>query len=100
MAQRRKFTQNKRQAARLAPQTRTLHKLPDPSERRAPVVYGKPFIVVEDEAKNTFIYKSGEWVPHAATIAECRQTCQVKELPQRVNKMIRYEIRAPEGSGL
>jgi hypothetical protein len=50
---------------------------------------------MEDEQKNTFIYEGGAWVPHSASIAECRQTCQVKELPQKVNRMTRYEIRCP-----
>jgi len=96
MAQRRRFTQNKRQAARSPVQdTRTLRKLPV-AVQRAPVVYGKPFILVEDAEKNTFIFKAGEWVQHPESIAECRQTCQVKELPQRVNGRIRYEVRAPE----
>lgn len=100
MAQRRRFTQNKRQAARSpAPDTRSLRRLPEFVERR-PVVYGKPFIVVEDAEKNTFIFQAGEWVAYSASIAECRQTCQVKELPQRVNGRIRYEVRAPEGKSL
>ena len=98
MAQRRKFTQNKRQAARLAPQTRTLARAPLLSDRPARVVYGKAFIVAEDEAKNTFVYKAGAWVPYEATIAECKLTCQVKELPQRLGKMIRYEVREPEAT--
>lgn len=96
MAQRRRFVTNKRQAARTAPDTRTLRRPPDVTERPAPVVYGKPFMVLEDEQKNTFVFKAGAWVPHDASIAEVRQTCQVKELPQRVNKMIRYEVRCPE----
>ncbi|MEX2174308.1 MAG: hypothetical protein WD872_08100 [Pirellulaceae bacterium] len=95
MAQRRRFTQNKRQAARLAPQTRTLHVAPAFVERQT-VVYGKPFIVVEDAAKNTLYYKAGAWIPYSASIAECKQTCKVKELPQRLNGMIRYEVRCPE----
>jgi hypothetical protein len=52
--------------------------------------------VAEDEQKNTFVFQGGSWVPHTASIAECRQTCQVKELPQRLNKLIRYEVRCPE----
>ena len=95
MAQRRKFTQNKRQASRLAPQTRTLHRIAD-IERQPTVVFGKPFMVMEDAQKNTFVYKGGAWVAYGPTIAECKRTCQVKELPQRVNNMIRYEIREPE----
>jgi len=58
-------------------------------------VYGKPFVLLEDSEKNTFIFKTGNWIPYGASIAECRQTCKVKELPQRVNQMIRYEVRAP-----
>ena len=76
--------------------TRSLFRPPEPAERTAPVVYGKAFIVLEDEAKNTFIFKGGAWVAHTASIAECRQSCQVKELPQRVNNMTRYEVRCPE----
>ena len=76
--------------------TRSLFRPPEPAQRTAPVVYGKAFIVLEDEAKNTFIFKGGAWVAHTATIAECRQSCLVKELPQRVNKMTRYEVRCPE----
>lgn len=78
--------------------TRTLRRLPDPSERRAPVVYGKPFMLMEDAEKNTYIFEGGSWVLHSASIAECRQTCLVKELPQRVNGRIRYEIRKPVGA--
>lgn len=74
--------------------TRTLRRAPEPIERRAPTVYGKAFIILEDAAKNTFIFKEGAWVPHSESIAECRLTCQVKELPQRLNRMIRYEVRS------
>src|SRR5262245_34608210 len=76
--------------------TRSLQRPPELAQRTAPVVYGKAFIVLEDEAKNTFIFKGGAWVAHTASIAECRQSCQVKELAQRVNKMRRYEVRCPE----
>ena len=64
-------------------------------ERKPPVVYGAPFILLEDLDKNTFEYARGAWVPYALTIAECKQTCQVKELPQKVNDKTRYEIRLP-----
>lgn len=96
MAQKRRFNQNKRQAARSAPEVRGLRRPPVVTERQPPIVYGKPFVLVEDQDKNTFIFKAGSWVPHSASIAETRQTCQVKELPQRVNRMIRYEVRCPE----
>jgi len=70
-------------------------KAPIPYERVEPVVFGDPFIVLEDEKKDTFIYEGGAWVPYSASMAECRKTCQVKELPQRVGRKIRYEVRAP-----
>jgi hypothetical protein len=76
--------------------TRSLRRPPDPSEFQPPVVYGKPFIVLEDEAKKTFVFKGGEWVEFEASIAECRQSCQVKQLAQKVNRMTRYEVRCPE----
>ncbi len=97
MAQKRKFNQNKRQTARLpASDTRSLRRLPEFIERPRPVVYGKPFILVEDADKKTFIFKAGEWIAYSASIAECRQSCLVKELPQRVNGRTRYEVRIPE----
>jgi hypothetical protein len=96
LAQRRKFNQNKRQIARAAPESRSLRYPPEIIERQLPKVYGKPFIVLEDTAKNTFIYSAGNWVAHSASIAECRQLGQVKELPQRLNQMIRYEVRYVE----
>ena len=30
-----------------------------PREKKPPVQYGKPFTILEDEAKNTFEYKAG-----------------------------------------
>jgi hypothetical protein len=101
MAQKHRFHNvNKRQMSRAPSDTRSLRRPPEVTQRPVPVVYGKPFILAEDAAKNTFVFKAGEWVPYAESIAECRQTCQVKELPQRLNKMIRYEVRCPEGRGL
>ena len=88
--------QRARAASSSTSATRSLYRPPELAQRAAPVVYGKAFIVLEDEAKNTFIFKGGAWVAHTASIAECRQSCQVKELPQRVNKMTRYEVRCPE----
>jgi hypothetical protein len=64
-------------------------------EKKAPVVYGKAFIVLEDEAKGTFEYEKGAWIPYPMSIAECRRECLVKELPQKVNRMTRYEVRCP-----
>ncbi len=57
--------------------------------------YGLPFILMEDENLNTFHYLRGAWVPYQRRIAECRIDCQVKALPQKLNKMTRYEVRAP-----
>src|SRR5262245_60836258 len=65
------------------------------SEKKAPVVYGKPFILMEDESRNTFVFSGGAWKPYEMSIAECRAEYQVKELPQKVNRMTRYEIRCP-----
>jgi len=62
-------------------------------ERKSPTRYGKPFILLEDMEKNTFEFRGGQWVAHSMSIAECRENSQVKELPQKVNGMTRYEIR-------
>lgn len=96
MAQRRRIPANKRQAARAPSAERGLRYPPAIVERPAPVVYGKPFILLEDAEKNTFIFHAGNWVQHSVSIAECRQTCQVKELPQKLNRMTRYEVRCPQ----
>ena len=63
--------------------------------KRAPVVYGKAFVLLEDENKNTFVYKNGQWVPHETSVAVYRQECEVDELPQKVNRRTRYEVRCP-----
>jgi hypothetical protein len=63
--------------------------------RKPPTQFGTPFVVLEDANKNTFVYSAGVWVAHSMSIAECRQSCQVKELPQKVNNMSRYEVRCP-----
>lgn len=66
------------------------------SEKKAPLAYGKPFTLLEDETKATFEFSGGSWVPFSMTIAECRQnSCQVQELPQKVNFKTRYEVRCP-----
>jgi hypothetical protein len=97
MAQKRRFTQNKRQRGSSPnPELRGLRRPPEVTERVAPTVYGKPFIVLEDESKNTFTFKAGAWIPNEASIADFKQTCQVKELAQKVNRMTRYEVRAPQ----
>jgi len=84
----------KRQKAR-SPQATVPRPLRVVPERKAPVQYARPFILLEDEHKKTFEYKSGAWVPHALTIAQCREQCEVKALPQQVNGRTRYEIRCP-----
>ncbi len=58
-------------------------------------MYGKPFVLLEDSQKETFIYNGNQWVPHSKTIAECRQDSQVKQLPQKINGMTRYEVCSP-----
>ena len=77
---------------RLRPHFERLRRL---SEKKLPVTYGKPFVVLEDVQKNTFVFSGGRWQPHTATIAECRIDCQVKELPQKINDMTRYEVCSP-----
>ena len=66
-----------------------------PLEKRIPVVYGRPFIVLEDSQKGTFVYAGGQWIPHDRSIAECRLDCQVKALSQKINGMTRYEVALP-----
>jgi len=66
-----------------------------PRERKPPVRYGPTFIILEDQASNTFHYKAGVWSSHGVSITEYRATSQVKLLPQQINKMLRYEIRCP-----
>jgi hypothetical protein len=67
----------------------------------APVIkrifeYGKPFTLLEDESKATFEYKTGAWIRYSLSIAECReQNYKVNELPQKVNRMTRYEVCCP-----
>ena len=96
MAQKHRSHHNKRPAGRsFSPDTRSLRRPPDITELPPAVVYGKPFVVAEDADKNTFVFQGGEWVAYSASIAECRQTCLVKELPQRLKDRIRYEVREP-----
>jgi hypothetical protein len=67
-------------------------------EKKEPVEYGKPFIVMEDSEKNTFAYDGSAWVPYGKSIADCKAAGQVKALPQKVNGKTRYEVRAPLAS--
>ena len=64
-------------------------------QRRQPTVYGKPFIILEDAHKTTFEYRGGGWVPYGMSMSECRAEGEVKELPQKINNMTRYEVRLP-----
>jgi hypothetical protein len=86
---------NKRQKARSAAPPPPALRVQPTSERKPTIVYGKPFIVLEDDRKETFVYSGGRWVQHSKSIAECRQDSQVKELPQKINGMTRYEICSP-----
>ena len=66
-----------------------------PYEKKPEQLYGPPFVLLEDESKNTFEYRRGAWVAHERTIAECKIDCQVTQLAQKVNRMTRYEVRRP-----
>jgi hypothetical protein len=89
---------NKRQqASRSTPESRRASaSIVEPIVPVARVVYGKAMIVAEDAAKNTFYFDGSAWMPYSDSIAECRRTCLVKELPQKLKNMTRYEIRRPE----
>ena len=95
MPQRNRFSNRRQQRRSTTPQAATPREAPRSFEKKPPIQYGKPFILLEDASKNTFEFKGGAWVPHAMSIAECRVECQVNELPQKVNFMTRYEIRYP-----
>jgi hypothetical protein len=87
---------NKRQqASRGNPETRRNSAPLVPVAPVARVVYGKAIVIAEDANKNTFYFDGAAWVPYSDSIAECRRSCLVKELPQRVKDMTRYEIRPP-----
>lgn len=60
-----------------------------------PKRYGKPFVLLEDTAKQTFEFQNGAWVPYGRSIAECRTDCQVTQLAQKVNNMTRYQVCLP-----
>jgi hypothetical protein len=64
-------------------------------EPKPPVQYGKAFVLLEDADLNTFEYVAGAWIPYGLTISQCRHSCQVKELSQKVSGKTRYEIRLP-----
>ena len=95
MAQKNRFNHHKR--ARPASDNRgpVVREAPAVYVKAPPVQYGKAFIVMEDREKNTFEYSAGAWVPFSMNMVACRQSCQVKELPQKLNGMTRYEVRLP-----
>lgn len=94
MAQKHRYNNNKKRQNPLAtPRAPLVRETYAAYEKKPPTQYGKPFILMEDENKNTFEFKGGAWVPHDRSIADCRQDCQVTELQQKVNRMTRYEIR-------
>ncbi len=95
MAQRPRFNHKRQKKRTTRQQSSAPREAPRVYEKKPPVQYGKPFVLLEDTNKNTFEYKGGAWVPHAMSIAECRLECQVNELPQKVNSMTRYEVRSP-----
>jgi|GEM_PF-7012331 len=98
MAKRRFQQPNKRQQASRPPSENRRSMLAPvvPVEPAAPIVYSKAFIVAEDAAKNTFYFHGGAWVAYPESIAEAKRTCMVKELPQKLNNMTRYEVRVPQ----
>lgn len=80
-----------------APAPASVRVAPAPVEKKPPVVYGKPFVLMENDQRATFIYSGGQWVPYDKTIAQCREDSQVQELAQKINGMTRYEVRSPLG---
>ncbi len=64
-------------------------------EKPRPVVYGKPFLVLEDSHKKVFVIQGAQLVPHDKSIAAYRSDSQVTEMAQKIKGLTRYEIRAP-----
>lgn len=95
MAQRRRHQSNRKPPYNAGPRESAPREEPRTYERRPPTQYGKAFVVMEDAQQNTFEFAAGKWVEHGVGIASYRENCQVKELPQKVNGMTRYEIRRP-----
>ncbi len=95
MAQRNRFNPKRDKRRPLTPQNSLLRQRTERVEIAPAIVYGQPVIIMEDENKNTFVYEAGAWVPHERSIAECRQDCLVKEMPQKLKRMTRYEVRSP-----
>jgi hypothetical protein len=92
MPQRRPFNQNRGKNSGRRPAPLPIEP-PKPLPRSVPKQYGPPFVIMENDRKQTFLYQAGAWVEYERTIAECRVDCTVKQLAQKVNNMTRYEIR-------
>jgi hypothetical protein len=93
MARQNRFNKHRKQSSRSSrPAVVERRAIP---ERKPPMIYGKPFIVLEDGQKNVFKYGNGAWGPYELTIAQCHEEGVVKELPQQINNMTRYEVRLP-----
>jgi hypothetical protein len=56
-------------------------------------------LLLEDAQKKVFSFKNGQLIDHAKTIAEYRLDCRVKQLPQKINGLTRYEICLPVSGG-
>jgi hypothetical protein len=97
MPQRQHFNQRKQNMFRSAPRQAPPPEVRVPREPKPPTQYGKAFILLEDEQKNTFEYSQGAWVPYELSIAQCRRDGQVKELPQKIGGKTRYEVRLALG---
>lgn len=95
MAHQNRFSQNRKRPVR--PTRSTVEERPafEIPAKKPPMALGKAFVILEDESKVTFEYRSGAWVPYTMTIAQCREEGEVKQLPQKINKMTRYEVRLP-----
>jgi hypothetical protein len=98
MAQRRHFNQRPARGGGRAP-TPVVREVRPAYVKPAPKQYGKPFVLLEDDAKNTFEFIGGAWAPYSMSIAECRAAGEVTQLAQKVNKMTRYQVRLEVDGG-
>ena len=83
----------KRRGAASAPSH--LKAAPATIPRPKAIEYGKPFVVLEDGRKNVFVIQDGKLVSHATSIADYRRNSRVKEMPQKIKGLTRYEICLP-----
>jgi hypothetical protein len=91
----RRHHQGKQQRRRPAAPQPSYAPLTAVPEKKTSVAFGKPVLLLEDGEKNVFVYSAGQWVAYNRTIAECRVDCQVKQLPQTIKGMTRYEVCVP-----